>query len=93
MFSLRTKFLKVSGYTILTLYGHIKNRRATVIGTLAVDAWAVTVGTALMGYRRAVATPSALLAVPNVTIHPSTASVPHSCCLMWHYNCLCALQC
>ena len=34
----------------------------TVIGTLAVDGWAVTFGTA----RR-----SPLLAVPNVTAHPS----------------------
>jgi len=43
----------------------------TVIGTLAVDRWAVTFGTA----RRAWA-PSPLLAVPNVTAHRSTASVP-----------------
>jgi len=40
----------------------------TVIGTLAVDDWAVTFGTA----------PSPLLAVPNVTANPSTASVPTS---------------
>jgi len=37
----------------------------TVIGTLAVDGWAVTFGTARRG-----------LAVPNVTAYPSTASVP-----------------
>jgi len=35
----------------------------TVIGTLAVDGWAV----------------------PNVTAHPSTASVLTSYYLMWHY--------
>jgi len=36
----------------------------TVIGTLAVDGWAVTVGTV---HERAVPTPSPLLTVPNVT--------------------------
>ena len=48
----------------------------TVIGTLAVDGWTVTFGTArrgLGGLR-----PSPLLAVPNVTAHPSTTSVPTS---------------
>jgi len=43
-----------------------------VTGTLAVDGWAVTFGTA----RRA--PPSPLLAVPNVTAHSSAASVPAS---------------
>jgi len=46
----------------------------TVIGTLAVDGWAVTFGTARSC--GAAAPPSPLLAVPNVTAHPSTASVP-----------------
>jgi len=32
--------------------------------------------------------PRPLLAVPNVTAHPSTASVPTSYHLMWQYNCL-----
>ena len=50
-----------------------------VIGTLAVDGWAVTFGTA----RRGRSPPSPLLAVPNVTAHPSTASVPTSYYLMW----------
>jgi len=59
-----------------------------VIGTLAVDGWAVTFGTARRGPERAGAPPSPLLAVPNVTAHPSTASVPTSYCLMWRYNCL-----
>ena len=45
----------------------------TVIGTLAVDGWAVTFGTARRGLPA-----SRLLAVPNVTAHPSTASVPTS---------------
>ena len=58
----------------------------TMIGTLAVDGWAVTFDTARPG--RAVAPPSPLLGVPNVTAHLSTASVPNSCYLMWHYNCL-----
>ena len=44
--------------------------------TLAVDGWAVTFGTARRGPGRAVAPPSTLLAVPNVTTHASTASVP-----------------
>jgi len=34
------------------------------------------------------APPSPLLAVPNVTAHPSTASIPTSYYLMWHCNCL-----
>jgi len=40
-----------------------------VIGTLAVDGWTITFGTARW------APPSPLIAVPNVTAHPSTASV------------------
>ena len=36
--------------------------------------------------------PRPLLAVPNVTAHPSTASVPTSYCSMWHYNCLWSLK-
>jgi len=47
----------------------------TVIGTLAVDGWAVTFGTARKGPGRAGA-PLSPLTVPNVTTHPSTASVP-----------------
>jgi len=48
------------------------------VGTLAVDGWAVTFGTARRGLGEAAARlgPSSLLAVPNVTAHPSTASVP-----------------
>ena len=43
-----------------------------VISTLAVDGWAVTSGTA----RRGLGGLQPLLAVPNVTTHPSAASVP-----------------
>ena len=57
---------------------------STVIGTLAVDVWYGEDGP-----RRAAAPLSPLLAVPNVTVHPSTASVPTSYHLMWNYNCLC----
>jgi len=56
-----------------------------VIGTLAVDGWAVTFGTAR---RDLGGPPRPLLAVPNVTAHLSTASVPTSSYyyLMWRYN-------
>jgi len=37
------------------------------------------------GPGRAAVPPSPLLAVPNVTTHPSTASVPTSCYSMWHF--------
>jgi len=47
----------------------------TVIGTLVVDGWAVTFGTA-EAIGQVAAPPSPLLSVPNVTTHPSTASVP-----------------
>jgi len=36
--------------------------------------------------------PRPLLAVPNRTVHPSTASVPTSYYSMWHYNCLWSLK-
>jgi len=48
-----------------------------MIGALAVGGWAVTFGTT---------------AVPNVTAHPSTASVPQSYYSMQHYNYLCVLK-
>jgi len=51
----------------------------TVIGTLAVDGWTVTFGTAgEEGPGRAAAPPSPLIAVPNATAHPPTANVPTS---------------
>jgi len=52
------------------------------IGILAVDGWAFTFGTASPG--QATAPPSPLLAVPNVTAHPSTANVPTSY-YIWHF--------
>ena len=48
-----------------------------MIGTLADDGWAVTLGTARRGMGRLRPRPG-LLAVPNVTAHPSVASVPTS---------------
>jgi len=54
--------------------GTIVPHRKYEVGTLAVDGQAVaTFGTARMGLGGA---PRRLLAVPNVTAHPSTASVP-----------------
>jgi len=47
----------------------------TMIGTLAVDGWAVSFDTARRGLG-GLRPPRPLLAVPNVTAHPSTASVP-----------------
>jgi len=73
----------------------------TVIGTLAVDGWAVAFVTARRGLVGAAARPGctrpplwppALLAVPNVTAHPSTPNVPTSYYSLWHYNCLWSLK-
>jgi len=47
-----------------------------LIGILAVDGWAVTFGTARMGLGGGFSPHRPLLAVPNVTPHPLTASVP-----------------
>ena len=47
-------------------------------GTLAVDGWAVTFGTARRGLGGLRAPPRPLLVAPNVTAHPSTTSVPTS---------------
>jgi len=60
--------------------------RNTVIGSLAVDGWAVTFWYSEEGLGWAAGLPSPLLTVPNVTAHPSTASVPTSYCSMWNYN-------
>jgi len=60
-----------------------------VIGTLVVDGWAVTFDTARRGLGGLhAAPPSPLLAVPNATVHPSTASVPISFYSMWHFRTL-----
>jgi len=55
---------------------------SSVIGTLAVDGWAVTFGTA----------PSPLMAVPNVIPHPWTAGVPTSYYSIRHCNYLISLK-
>ena len=62
----------------------------TVIGTLAVDGWAVGcyIWYSEEGLGQATAPPSPLIAVPNVTAHPSTAKLPSSYYSMWHCNCL-----
>jgi len=63
----------------LKLYSNGQLHSNTVIGTLAVNGWAVTFGTAMRGLGGlGWAPPSPLLAVPNVTAHPLTASVPTS---------------
>jgi len=47
----------------------------TIIGTLAVDGWAVTFGTVSRGLGRLRPRHSPLFDVPNVTAHPSTATL------------------
>ena len=66
----------------------------TVIGTLVVDGWThdCYIGYSEEGPERAAAPPSPLLAVPNVTVHPLTASVLTSYHSTWHSNCLCTLK-
>ena len=51
----------------------------TVIGTLSVDGWVVTLGTARrgLGGLRPCLVPSSLYQLPNVTVHPSTATIMH----------------
>jgi len=60
----------------------------TVIGALAVDGWAVTFSTARKGRDGLRLCPVPSSTVPNVTAHPSTASVPTSYYSMQHYICL-----
>ena len=55
----------------------------TVIGTLAVDGWAVTFWYSNKGPGRAAAPFSPFLAVPNVTSHPSTANVAYQLHIIW----------
>jgi len=49
-----------------------------MIGTLAIDGWALIFGTSRRGLGGALSPLRPLLAVPNVTVHASTASVPTS---------------
>ena len=55
----------------------------------AVDGWVVTFGTARRGLDGLWPRPSAPHCIPDVTAHPSTASVPTSYYSMRHYNCIC----
>ena len=68
--------------------GTSKPQSNGIIGTLAVDGWAVTFNTARRGLVGLGPPPSPLLALPNVTAHPSAASVPTSCYSVWHCDCL-----
>jgi len=82
----------------LTLHGHIKiAEQQTIIqqyGDWYTGRWWVGcyIWYSEEWQGRAVAPPSPLIAVPNVTAHPSMASVPTSYYLMWHYNCLWILK-
>jgi len=61
--------------TLTRLLCHIELHE---VGTLAIDGWAVTFGSwySEEGTGRGRNARRPLLAVPNVTAHPSTASVP-----------------
>ena len=85
------RFLQSSSQHFNSLMGSLKLQSNgplysnAVTGTLAVDGWmGLRVG--LRGLRPR---PVPSRVVPNVTAHPSTASVPTSYYSMWHYNCLC----
>jgi len=64
----------------------------TVIGTLVVDEWADNIWFSEEGTGWGRSPPRPLLAVPNVTAHPPTASVSTSYHSMWHYNFLWSLK-
>ena len=63
---------------MITLKPQSNGHSNTVIGTLAVDGrmLLVYIWYSEEGPGRVAALPSPILAVPNVTAHPSTASVP-----------------
>jgi len=77
----------------LTLYGHIKTAKQRPIiqqyGDWYTGRWSVScyIWYSKEEPRPAAAPPSPLLALPNVTAHPSTASVPTSYYSTWQYNC------
>jgi len=84
-------------YTVI-LYGHIKNtERRSIIhqyGDWYTGRWWVG---CYIWYNKegdgwAAAPPSPLLAVLDITAHPSMASVSTSYYSMWHYNCLWILK-
>jgi len=81
----------------LTLYRHIKTAEQRTIQQY--DDWYTGrwwVGCYIWhseeGPWRAAAPPRPLLAVPNVTAHPLTASVPTSYRSMRHYSCPCTIR-
>jgi len=80
--------------TELTIYGHIKSTEQRTIIQQDDDRYTGRwwVGCYIWysdeGPGRASAPPRPILAVPNVTAHPSTANVPASYHSMWQYNCL-----
>ena len=84
--------------SLLTLYGHIKTAQQQTIvqqyGDWYTGRWWVGcyIWYSKEGSGQAGAPPSPLLVAPNVSAHPSTASVPTSYYLMWHYNCLWTLK-
>jgi len=81
-------------WSVSTLWWAQSNRllyNNTVTGTLAVDVWTVTFGTARRGLGGLRPRP-APLPIPNVTVHTSTASVPTSYYSMWHCSCLCTIK-
>jgi len=88
--SLKTLYRQIQHF--LTLYGHIKTaQQRTIIqqyGDWYTGRWWVGcyTGYSEEGPGRPGTTPSPLLAEPNVTAHPSTASVPTSYHSMWQYE-------
>jgi len=79
--------------TQLTLYGHIKTAEQQH-GDWYTGRWRVGcyIWYSEEGPGLATSPPSPFLAVPNVTAHPSTASVSTSYYSMWHYICLWILK-
>jgi len=66
-------------FNLLESRGNYSATSNNEVGTLAVDGWTVTFGTARRGLGGlGWGPPIPLLAVPNVTAHPSTASVYQS---------------
>jgi len=77
--------------TTLTLHGHIKSaKQRTTIHDWYTGRW--WVHGLLHLVQRGGPGLAPLLAVPNVTNHSSTISVPTSYYFIWHYNCLCTLE-
>jgi len=91
-------FASTTLHAHLTLYGQIKTtEQRTIIHQYSewyTGRWRVgyCIWYSEEGPGRAASPPSPFLAVPNVTAHPSTASVPTSYYSMWHYNCLWVLE-